>query len=194
MLYSPRVPPMPSDSELYTGMPVNGSAGALMAEACNALIGFRFLRFVSHQVLLTYESNDWVGYANQRKIHRVRWRPSPLADKIWVTAWVLAAIDGAPVPSVAAEIRRLSTGLVTDGPVSWSATAADLPLEDDGATSGTRGATVYRDRLLRMNWVDGVSPVMLSVDGYQGEDMELEVLATNARVYSLSVLEVADRS
>jgi len=192
MLYSSKVPVMPDTSEVAPGRPVYGASAATLVEACNALNGFRFVRFVQHQVpLTTYTINDKIGYAGQRLTNRVRFRPSPLTNKLWCGVWCHAAVNGATTPSISVSLRRLSTGGLIDGPVSWSGTSANLPLNPDGLSSAS-GATNFKDRLVRFSWSGTGTPALLDVLTWQGHDLYLEVVSVNARVYSVSMLEIAE--
>jgi len=171
---------------------VYGRQAMVLGDNVNALLGWKFLRVINSQFILSDASDDTV---NQTKalwpVQRVRWTLGPLADYIWIGIWYLAEDGGTTPPKIAARLYELAGGTALSHSIEWT----------DGAAPGLGtvgnaqfGAIQGDDQFTHTGWSisdpAGSQPGLLNATGKLGQDVELRLTLTKAKLYSVSIMEV----
>lgn len=173
------VPALPDVRQTHIARPVYGRTIATCTDGINSLLGFRYLRYVSH--LLPARTTP-IPFRTETRI-APRWTLSPLAQWVWVGIVMQADETASGTAQIDATIVDQSTAANIDS-ITWTPDRGlpttilpDSPgLEDFVYTPWTTQAS-------------GTEPRLLDVRTYAGRSVRLELGLTDIRLYSVAVLE-----
>lgn len=189
----PGLPVNPPDTDsLKVGLPAFGRITTSLADAVNQQLGSRGMRRTLWTCSLDVATSQTPpASATIRMLHRV----SPLGE--WLALLFHYAADDystAPGGAVVSAYTYTPTGVLIDGPVTWSIATGTL----DGSTVPRAGGPAPafgrlrgQDRLARPRWVTGTgtTPRLLSLGANQGLDVEIRLVLTSTVVYDVSATD-----